>query len=76
MNQKTQDEVDQLLYDATFEGYAPDKRRELISNFCQRGNISLMEYMQLLDAVNTHIKTGSYEGCIIWRNAAANPLPD
>jgi hypothetical protein len=40
----------------------------------QRGEIDMMQYIQLVDALNTHNKTGSYEGCIIWKNAEANPL--
>lgn len=80
MNETTRNEVIRLLDDATYASYTgkyrDEARRGALNQSKEEGKINVMEYVQLMDALNTQLETGSYEGCIIWRNAEANPLPD
>ncbi len=78
MNEKTREEVNRLLNDATYGRYAGKHNHEVRMGalLADKGDriISAIEYDQLVDALNTLNNTGSYEGCLIWRNAEANPL--
>ena len=80
MDEITKAEVIRLLNDATYGAGNGDQtypmRMALLEQSHGNGEIQTMHYIQLVDAVNTQNKTGSYEGCIIWRNAEANPLQD
>ena len=80
MNQTTIEEVTRLLNDATYGRdsgkYDHEQRMRFLLDSRNEGQLSLMEYAQLVDALNTQLETGGYEGCIIWRNAEANPPPD
>ena len=74
MNAKTKITVKQLLHDATFEGDSYTDRMRRLNELKESALIGVVEYLQLVDAVNTHENNGNYEGCIIWRNAENNPL--
>lgn len=78
MNDKTRIEVNELLNAVTYASYTgkykDDVRRGALLKDKETGAITTLEYVQALDALNTHLDTGSYEGCLIWRNAEANPL--
>ena len=76
MNQATRDKVTLLLDKATFSGFEYKQRMGKLATMHSLNDISTAHYMQLVNAVNTQHQTGSYEGCIIWRNAEVNPLSD
>ena len=76
MNEATRNKVTSLLNDATFGSHPYDSRMAMLDMKHRLNDFPTVHYCQLVDAVNTQHKTGSYEGCIIWRNAEASPLPD
>jgi len=76
MNEATRNKVTSLLNAATFGGFEYQQRMAMLDMKHRLGDFPTVHYMQLVDAVNTQHQTGSYEGCIIWRNAEAKPLPD
>lgn len=74
MNIATRNEVTRLLRDATLEGKPYATQMKMLNEMHRSGTIPMAEYLQLVDATNIHNTTGSYSGCIIWKNAAANPI--
>lgn len=78
MNDKTRAEVNELLDIVTYASYVGKHRKEVrrgaVLKDKETGKITILQYDQVMDALNTHFDTGSYEGCLIWRNAEANPL--
>ena len=80
MNQTTIEEVTRLLNDAPYASYigehVAEVRRGALLEDRTEDKITVVEYVQLMDALNTHLEIGSYEGCLIWRNAEANPLEE